>query len=62
MAQTKQNLYGFACPVRGCKQKNNRRFNTALSLALHISAKHGDDELQKRLRTSKSSRTTGKGL
>jgi len=54
MAQTKKNDYGLACPVRGCKQKNNRRFTSAASLALHISEKHGDDELQKRLRATKS--------
>jgi len=46
-----KNISGLQCPVRGCKNKHNRRFNSTFGLCMHISAIHGEEELVKRLRT-----------
>jgi len=59
MAESKARSYGYQCPVRGCCQRNNRRFNSPMALASHIVAKHGDEELIKRLRCKKVGKTPG---
>jgi len=40
---------GYQCPVRGCKNRNNRRFSL-LGLIMHMREKHGIEEIEKRLR------------
>lgn len=55
MAESKQRTFGFQCPVRGCSQRNNRRFISVMSLAKHMEEKH-PGELQKRLRAKESKR------
>jgi hypothetical protein len=40
---------GYVCTVRGCK-KTDRRF-TLIGLCMHIRDEHGDDVLEKRLKT-----------
>jgi hypothetical protein len=39
---------GYVCPVRGCKNKHNRRF-TALGITQHLLSEH-HGEFQKRLK------------
>lgn len=50
MAESKVRKIGYQCPVKGCVQRNNRRFGSPMAVAAHIVSKHGDDELSKRLR------------
>lgn len=47
--------HGYQCPVRGCEKRNNRRFS-ALGLAQHIIAIHGEEEFSKRLRATQKNR------
>ena len=53
MSTSKNNEYGYACPVRGCNQKKNRRFHSIMGLIYHLDAKH-PGYLEKKLRVSKN--------
>ena len=53
MPESKTNSFGFECPIRGCKQKHNRRFITAMGVVKHIEEKH-PGELVKRLKLKES--------
>jgi len=61
MGESRKIDFGYQCPVRGCKQKNNRRFNSLSGLLQHMELFH-PGEAEKRLRAKKSKRTTGKNL
>ena len=53
MALSKNVKEGFACPVRGCSQRKNRRFRSVLGLVMHMEEKH-PGEAEKRLRAKRS--------
>lgn len=50
--QAQKDSFGYQCPVRGCDKRKNRRFSL-LGICMHIEAKHGIKELEKRLKIRK---------
>lgn len=60
MAESKARTHGYQCPVRGCPQRNNRRFSSPMATAAHIIAKHGELELVKRLKLTTGGMPGGK--
>lgn len=60
MAESKARTHGYQCPVRGCPQRNNRRFSSPTATAAHIIAKHGEAELVKRLKLTTGAMPGGK--
>ncbi|UCE67349.1 MAG: hypothetical protein JSU85_04860 [Candidatus Zixiibacteriota bacterium] len=55
MSDSKTRTWGYECNVRGCPQKNNRRFSSLKGFLMHLEAKH-PGVAEKRLKPKISSR------